>query len=238
MNTIPADATLDDLLAAASAKFKVTFEPVLVDGIQLQILQIEDMASYLDQLASDPRHTSLVLPFWAKIWPACTLLSFFARRLPSPESKSVLEIGAGVGLAGLYAATAGFDVEITDINEDALLFARINILKNGLAERARVRKVDFTADKLDQAFDYILGCEVLYREESYRPLVKFLLRHLKTKPEAEAILSVDCSRGAKKFFEIADQEFHIQRKVVSYGDPGSSDRSQCGICRMRPRKQL
>jgi predicted nicotinamide N-methyase len=238
MNSCSPDATLDDLLAVASSKFNVCFEPVLVDGIQLQILQIADMASYLDQLASDPNQRALVLPFWAKIWPACTLLSFFARRLPSPESKNVLEIGAGVGLAGLFAATAGFDVVLSDINEDALLFAQINILKNGLADRARVRKVDFTTDKLEQSFDYIMGCEILYREDNFRPLAKFLLRHLKTKPEAEAILSVDCSRGAKHFFEMADKEFHIQRKVIDYGAPGSQDRSQCGICRMRPRKQL
>jgi 2-polyprenyl-3-methyl-5-hydroxy-6-metoxy-1,4-benzoquinol methylase len=237
MSIFAPDATLDELLAAASAKFNVVFEPVVVDGKRLDILQIADMSAYLDQLASNTQQAPLVLPFWAKIWPACTLLSFFAKRLPKPESKSLLEIGAGVGLAGLFAAAAGFDVTISDISEDALLFCRVNILKNGLADRARVRKVDFTADKLDQTFDYILGCEVLYHEESYRPLVKFLLRHLKYAPEAEAILSVDCSRGAKKFFDLAEKEFLMQRKVVSYGDKDSAERSNCAICRMRPRKR-
>jgi len=240
MNIFTQDATLDDLLTIARAKFTVAFEPITIDGRKLEILQIADMSAYLDQLAANAQQKQLVLPFWAKLWPASTLLSYFVQRLPAPEGKTLLEIGAGLGLVGLFAAAVGFDATISDLSEDSLLFCRINILKNGLAERARVRKVDFTSDRLEQTFDYILGCEVLYREDDYRPLSKFLLRHLKTDSEAEAILSTDYTREAKKFFQYVEKEFLVQKKLIGYAagkdNPDAKERCLCAIYRLKPRK--
>jgi predicted nicotinamide N-methyase len=44
----------------------------------------------------------------------------------------VLEVGAGLGLAGLALAQAGFRVVITDYDEDALAFVRASAERNGL----------------------------------------------------------------------------------------------------------
>jgi len=41
-----------------------------------------------------------------------------------PNNSECLEIGAGIGVAGLFAAAFGYEVTITDIDEYALLFAR------------------------------------------------------------------------------------------------------------------
>ena len=174
------DASLEELLALAGQKYALEFEPVSAGGVTLQIIQIADMRERLDRAIAenaleDALHT---LPLWAKIWPASLILGHVLRRIPM-QGRTFLEIGAGCGVTGLVAAALGFaKVCITDINEDALLFARINILKNGLGGVAEVRRVDLLSDRLPERFSCIAGSEVLYLGHLYGPLVKFLKRHL------------------------------------------------------------
>ena len=52
-DTISLDAPLDELLDAARAKFQVEFEPVAAGGKTLEILQIANMAEYVERLAED-----------------------------------------------------------------------------------------------------------------------------------------------------------------------------------------
>lgn len=233
--------SLDELLALAREKYDVDFEPVVIDDIKLDLLQFKDMNAYVDELAATAKKDQdLTLPFWAKLWPASMILSYFVKSLPTAPDVKVLEIGAGLGLVGLVAAARGFETTISDISEDALLFCQINILKNGLADKARVQKVDFTSAKLEQRYHYIIGCEVLYQEDAYRPLSKFLLRTLDHDPRSEAVLGMNYTRKAKKFFSLADKEFHVQQKVIgcSTKDESKKERHLCAINRFKPKKKV
>jgi predicted nicotinamide N-methyase len=234
--------TLDQLLERASKRFDVHFEPISIQDTELEILQIKDLEDYIDRLAEStgPGQT-LQLPYWAKIWPTSILLSYYVQRLAdaAPESE-LLEIGAGIGLCGLTAAARGMRVCITDSEPDALLFARINILKNGLQDRAEVAKADFTASRLSQRYTYIAGSEVLYREEHYEPLLAFLRDHLASEEQAEVVLARDYRIGAKAFFRAAKREFSIQEKTLGYRETsqseGEGERHLCAITRLRPLK--
>ncbi len=233
-------ASLDELLELASKKFEVHFERIAIQDTKLDILQISDLEEYIDRLAesSGPDET-LQLPFWAKIWPTSILLSYYVQRLAdSSHPGSLLEIGGGIGLCGLTAAARGMRVCITDTEPDALLFARINILKNGLQDLAEVARADFTADRLSQRFTYIVGSEVLYREEHYEPLLAFLREHLESGPDAEIVLARDYRIGAKTFFRLVQKEFSVQEKTLGYrktsGSESDEDRHLCAITRLRP----
>ncbi len=224
----PPDAGLDELIALAGKKYALEFEEISAGGVTLSILQIADMRSRLDEMIrngalEDALHT---LPLWAKIWPASLILGHCLRHVP-PAGHSLLEIGAGCGVTGLVAAALGFErVCITDINEDALLFARINALKNGLGDRVDVRRADVREDRLGERFSLILGAEILYLEDLYRPLVKFLLRHLRPKsavPAPEALLATDHRRNAKRFFKLAEKEFAVAHKQISARSTGDED---------------
>jgi 2-polyprenyl-3-methyl-5-hydroxy-6-metoxy-1,4-benzoquinol methylase len=137
--------TLEGLLATARERYDVIFEKVTVGKYELEILQLSDMMVHIDDLAEQANgETRLELPFWARIWPSSILLSYYIQRMDPAAGVSMLEIGGGIGVCGLFAARHGFKVTISDINEDALLFARINVLKNGLQDRAQVCRVDFT----------------------------------------------------------------------------------------------
>ena len=239
-------ADLDQLLANAGADYAVHFETVRIGEQSFEILQLTDMDAYVDRLAAQlPPGMPLELPFWAKLWRTSFLLSYFVQRLeparPNGTPRSMLEIGAGVGLCGLAAAAQGFDVTITDIAPEALLFTRINILKNGLEERARVAHADFTSGDLGRRYDIVLGSEVLYMEDTYRPLIRFLLRHLKHDTAAEAVLAKEFSRKAKKFFTLADRDFRIRSMEIGFKasdeDTGAkAEKHLCSIYRLSPKK--
>ncbi len=230
---------LDKLLNIVSETYEVAFETVAVGDQRLQILQIVDLEKHIDRLAEESRE-KLELPFWSKIWPASILLSHYLSSVNQNQG-NVLELGCGIGLAGLFAASRGFNVVLSDINADALIFAKINILKNNLSDRANVLHVDFTQDRLSRKFDYIIGSEIFYIESSYPGLVKFLLFHLKSDTSSEVVLAADYRRQAIKFFQAAQKEFHIDQKNIGYkGQPdqaGAREKFLCAIYRMKPKKK-
>lgn len=231
---------LDNLLRIVSDKFKVVFEDVTVGSHQLKILQIADLDTYIDRLAEESRDR-IELPFWAKIWPASILLSYYLTSMPAEsEKRDIIELGCGIGLAGLFSAAMGNKVILSDNNPQALAFAKINILKNNLQDQASVLYADFTRDRLPQKFDHIVGSEIFYRESGYRGLVKFLVAHLNNKPSSEVVLSADYRRQAKGFFQAARKEFHIDQKNIGYKgcdeQAGDQEKFLCAIYRMKPRK--
>jgi predicted nicotinamide N-methyase len=238
--TIPLSAPLDELMDLAKSRYDVCFEPVTIGDRTLEILQIADLPALIDRLVATAGTKPVELPYWAKIWPTSMLLGHFLHHLDPTGGRSLLEIGAGIGICGLFAAARGFATVITDIHPDALLFTRINILQNGLEDRASVTRADFAADRLGRRFDVILGSEVLYLDDLHRGLIKFLMAHLSSDPSAEVVLAKDFHRRADRFFALAEKEFRIAERVVGYkeksGDTDEPERKLSHIHRMRLRK--
>lgn len=232
---------LERLLNDVSQEFKVHFEPIKIGDIKVNLLQISDLDRYIEQVVEQSEGGKIELPFWARIWPTSILLGYYLLKLPPRvESKpKILEIGAGVGLCGLVAAKLGFEVTISDINPQALSFAQINILENELEDLASTRRVDFCKDHLDDKYDIIIGSEILYFEDSYRPLVKFFKRHLKSAPNVQVVLAKGYKLKAKKFFKLAEKEFDIQEKLIGYKEKspttGEEERHLCQIYRLAPK---
>ncbi len=241
------DASLHELLDYAQSKYQTRFEPLKIGENKLELLQFEDMEKYIEQLdAQTGSNDKIELPFWAKIWPTSILLSYYLRNLNISLDTHLLEIGAGIGICGLFAAKLGYKVTISDINEDALLFARINILKNNLQDKAQIKKIDFTKDKKDENYKIIIGSETLYKEDTYRPLIKFFLNNLKPNQYSEVILANHYKIKAKKFFKLAQQEFDIEEKTIGFKESSDnsadnnsdSEKHLCKIYRMRPLKYV
>lgn len=225
-------APLGELLALAQSAFGgVGFETVTLGSGPLQVAQITDMPAYLDKLVDKAQSGKQVqLPLWSKLWPACMVLTMFLERFPFKKGARILEIGAGVGVTGLALARLGFQVTLTDIEDNALLFSRINVLKNGVEENVRVLKADFTKDDLGERFDSIIGCEVLFRESFYEPLTAFVERHLE--PGGEAFLAARARNDRKAFFELAKERFKVMRKDVPYKDTESGSEEVVNLYRL------
>ncbi|GAB6036034.1 methyltransferase [Fundidesulfovibrio butyratiphilus] len=225
-------ASLDSLLAAAGARHPVVFETVRLADMEIDVLQIEDMAAYVDRLAasSDNDHP-LSLPFWAKLWPASLPMAvLLAKMRPAPAS--LLEVGAGVGLCGLAAAMRGVRTVITDIEPEAALFIKAAILKNGLADRATAQVTDFTVDRLGQRFETVAASEALYLPHTHAGLLDFLDAHLEDTPNAQVLLSCDDSRRPDAFMSLAKPRFSIGRMETSRTDEDGVER-RSAIYRLR-----
>jgi hypothetical protein len=217
------EAPYDELLDWARSAYGVAFEPLSIDDIHLEVLQIADMEAHIDHLVAAATDQGVELPLWAKIWPASLLTSHFLRRLPPIPGLPLLEIGAGVGVCGLFAAAFGHEVLVTDVNLDALRFARINILHNGLGDRATAARAHFAGDVLPRKFTRILGSELLSLEALYAPLLAFLKAHLAAEPEAEAILSCNYLRDPGAFLNLAARDFAIATSTIGCKSAASAD---------------
>jgi len=97
------------------------------------------------QLRSLSRRARIGHEIELKVWPAAVMLArWLWAHAPLVRGRSVLEIGSGVGLAGLAAARCGAaEVFVTDIDGPALRCARENAAKNGLEGRVTVTRLDW-----------------------------------------------------------------------------------------------
>lgn len=226
---------LDKLLVLAGEKFgEVGFEKVTIGDLSLEILQIKDMPKYIDKLVGSAKHGQTVeLPLWAKIWPSCLFLGYFLNQFPFKDDDELLEIGAGVAVIGLVAAKRGFRVTITDLEDDALLFATINALKNDVGNNLSIVKADFTKDCLGKTFDHIIGCEVLYNEKTYEPLADFVEKHLSSRTDSEVVLAMDEKREGRAFFNRAKESFDMMKKNFCFTDKESGEEQSINLFRMR-----
>ena len=232
------DQPIGALIDIAVREFgEVGFEAVTIGDQSLEVLQIKHMQKYLDKLMDKTRAgKKVVLPLWAKVWPSSLILGYTLTRFPFAKGGSVLEVGAGCAVNSMVLARLGHTVTVTDIEPFALLFGRINALKNGLEDKIRLQQADFTSDCLDTRFDYIIGCEVLYEEAVYEPMVDFLDGFLGDTPYAEIILAMDQKRQGRKFFDKASGLFSMMKSSANYKDNETGEENVISLYRMK-RKQ-
>lgn len=211
---------LDGLLTEIGRTFEVEFEPLNVDSVRFEVLDIKNMAGHLDRLIASHalREPLRDLPLWAKLWPGSLVLGGFLRKF-EPEGKSLLELGCGMAGLSLVASQYGFArIVATDISLEALAFARANILRNGLGDKVAVQRLDIGCKgDIQGRYDMIAAAELLYLDELHRPLLKFVEAHLA--PGGKAFFCTDLARLKPRFQKLAARKFSVQEgKIAIRGD--------------------
>ena len=145
-------------------------------------------------------------PLWAKIWRASWVLSTYLAERPVDPDKQFLEIGAGVGLVSIVAATAGHRITLSEYNPDALNFARANAQRNNCADLP-IQHLDWLQPRLKTRFDCIVGSEVAYKKVYLNALLQLFKSHLK--PDGEIILAWEIRKGGQNLFEFFHSDFDI-----------------------------
>jgi len=80
---------------------------------------------YADLLALDP---ATPFPYWAKVWPSAIALVKVIQKHPSLiRDKTVLELGAGIGLPSLLMASEAKTIQVSDYDSEAVELLRKNI---------------------------------------------------------------------------------------------------------------
>lgn len=104
------------------------------------------------------------LPYGVALWPSAIALAHeVASRADALRGTRVLELGAGIGLPGVVAASLGARVVQTDRHEMAMSICRRNGERNRVAG-IEYRLADWTEWADETRYQWILGSDVLYGE--------------------------------------------------------------------------
>ena len=171
------------LLARIQKRFHVCTENYQIGARSFSFTRVVDPDVVLDEVVAaedrrekltGKRHSNdeLHLPYWAELWDSAIGIAHFLVASTSGSGQTALDLGCGMGFAGMAAAAVGYEVLAGDLEADALLFARLNI---GCA----TRRLNWQSDMLGRRFDLIIGADVLYDKTQWPFLEPFWRIHLK-----------------------------------------------------------
>jgi predicted nicotinamide N-methyase len=146
------------------------------------------------------------LPYWADIWHASLGMARQLMRGPCLRGQRVMDLGCGIGLAGLAAGRRGAEVRFVDRDQDALHFACFNALESGLRGYGATQ-LDWFEATVDGEFDLMLLADVAYDERHFEPL----LRHLECclAPGGTALLGDPYRQVADAFVDMLESRFRV-----------------------------
>ncbi len=137
------------------------------------------------------------MPYWAYLWPAAYLLAEAVACEDWAEKVEVLEIGCGLGLAGLVGLGRGLHVQFSDYDPAPLNFVTRSATENGFdPSRFTTRLLDWR-NPPDEMFPVILGADVIY-EARLVPLVAGLLGKM-LKPGGIGLIASPYRVAAERF---------------------------------------
>ena len=193
--------------------YETTLIPVIINGQSLNLFTPASIDRFID-----PDDVMIDFPLWTKIWEASGVLASYLISLPISPDETMLEIGCGLGLVGIAAAMAGHRITMTEVNSDALAFARANARANGCAHTT-IKSLDWNAPRLKGRFDYIVGSETVYKAEDIDGLEALFDRYLK--PGGTIILAEGMRNTGVAFWERMRHTYHVQaRRQTLRSDQG------------------
>jgi methylase of polypeptide subunit release factors len=175
---------------------------------------------FVDKLAQEGEEYIENFPFWVKIWEASVVLADHLVRLGLGKKKEILEIGAGMGVTGLFLGAFGHTVTVTDYEEEALELLRMNAEHNGL-HNVSVKKLDWNKPDLSGKYDVICGSELVYNERCIKPIINLFQKYLR--PDGVIYLAHDLERMCMvKFIGMVPGRFEIENIVKRIAETGNS----------------
>jgi len=152
--------------------------------------------------------------YWGELWPSSITLADAildgSLALPSGPDP-ILEIGCGAGLATVAAAIAGGRVLATDRDPHALVLARENASRNGVAEQVEYRLLDWR-ENCTARHGLILAADCMYRAGAAGEVAWFIAQALRSAPGARAIV-VDPDRLTARYFNFIAQEAGLKVRM-------------------------
>jgi predicted RNA methylase len=195
MNTIAA-------LPAICAQYATETIPVTIHGRRLQFIKPKEIEPFLD-----PDDPLKAFPLWAKIWEASAVLAEYMAQLSTEPPLQILELGAGLGVAGITAAAFGHRVTITEHDPHALAFLKANALLNHCPETV-ICPLDWDLCELEGQFDLIIGSEIVYSDQIIDMLAAVFQKYLR--PQGRIVLAEAVRATGVRFWERMATGFDIR----------------------------
>jgi len=172
-------------------------------------------------------------PYWAQLWPSARMLAKVVVREDwsvYPEPVRALEVGCGLGLAGIAALACGLHVTFSDVDETALAFAARNARLNGFNDFQTIL-LDFRDPPDDVKYPVVLGSDLMYEERMVGPLIGLLGAAL---APGGVCLITDPDRAPARTFrwKLGEAGYDVTPKLVRAGEPGG-ERTKGTLYRIR-----
>ena len=148
---------------------------VSIRGREFTVARVADQDTLIARVETDDDLENF--PYGLMLWSSAIGLSeWLIDNASRIRGRRVLEIGAGVGLCGIVAASVGARVTQTDYLPDALALCRENAARNGVENIEFVLGDwrDWPADLT--GFDLAIGADILYERSLHGALLALLPR--------------------------------------------------------------
>ena len=205
----------------------------------VRLYEVADPNALSDNL--DPRtfEEDERFPYWAELWPSGVALAAFFLGRGLGAGLDAVELGCGLGVAGVAAALAGARVTFTDFELDALAFARANHALN-VGWPGRTRFVDWREPPPDLEAPLVLAADVLYERRFFEPFLEALRRVVA--PGGRAYVAEpgrDIARGTVERLDAEgfERELHLEEVDVrgrTHAVWIHELRRPAGFCRRNP----
>jgi predicted nicotinamide N-methyase len=208
--------------------------PEAITATERQVVAVERHAFQIDRPANPDelfRHPAVIsagasdeyIPYWAKLWPAARMLATAVIREPwETLGIHVLEVGCGLGLAGIACLARGLNVTFSDVDETALTFAAANARLNGFAD-FRTLPLDLRCPPDDAKYSVVIGSDLIYQDRLVVPLTRLLAAVLA--PGGMCLLTdpdrPDCRR---LLWHLEEVKLTVTADAVSVDDGGDGNR--------------
>ncbi len=145
---------------------------VLEDGLSIFIPDPEQIKPIYEYLLAKDEKTNF--PFWAKIWPSAIALSSFLKEEPAwIKDKTVLELGAGIGLPSFAMAHHAKSMIISDHAAEAVSLMQKNI-KHLKLEHVKAIHLDWNDFPDEIHAEIILLSDINYAPGQFEPLLQLI----------------------------------------------------------------
>ena len=151
------------------------------------------------------------MPYWGYLWPTAFDMGLEVLNSDLPKGLPTLEIGAGIGFAGLAGLSKGIDVVFSDYDRTSVRLALTNAVLNGFPDAQGVF-LDWRHPPATQ-FPLILGCDIIYERANHAPIIGLL--DVMLAPEGEAWFADPGRHQADEFVELdKSRNYEVSRRQV------------------------
>lgn len=164
-------------------------------------------------------HPATSFPFWAKVWPSAVALSSFLEQYQDLiKNKTVVEIGAGIGLPSFSIADHVAEITITDYDVDAIDLLQKNIAHLG-NQKIKAICADWNYFPTSICADVVLLSDTNYAPSAFESLLTLIQKFLQK--GATIIIATPIRITASPFIE--QLEMHItQRDLIELSYNGEA----------------
>ena len=219
--------------------FKTTAHEIVIGDSAFTILSVTNFDELYEHLvAKGLQHEDVAderIPYWAELWPSAVGLATHLMKYPTlVDDRTVLEIGGGLGLPGLIAASLGAMATETDYLQDAVDFARKNAEINDI-KNIHFKTFDWRKAEGSERFDVLLASDVAYERSQFDHL-RNAFTHL-VKPDGLILLSEPNRYIAEPFLKDISAAGYSMEKY-SYEVEVKEIKSKVSVYEINPTRSL